>query len=190
MAERDPHRPDDDAADDAVEAARPDPGDTAPGRDAHTPTERGTPWDSKPGDDPDDGSGEPSMPSDAAAEDKPAKFAAARRRALLWNAGYTVVAGAVLLLLWGANRPVDNLPDSITLVAGITTLVWTGILVGIASGGVGRTPTALVGLVNVLMGLVGFAVGWVNEDVSVLVLVLAAQVVGLGVVQWMTSIRR
>lgn len=185
MATRDPQGPDD-----AVADARPDPGARTRSSHAHTPTERGTPWDPEPGDDTDDGAGTPAPAPDDAAEDRPAKFAAARRRALLWNAGYTIVAGAVLMLLWGANRPLENFPDTFTLVAGIAALVWSGVLLGIASGGVGRTPTALVGLINVLAGLAGFALSWVDDSVPVLVLVLAAQVVGFGVVQWMTSIRR
>jgi hypothetical protein len=155
---------------------------------AGRPTDRGTPWD-LPGDGDRTGPSESGPAVTTETGDGP-RFAGARRRALLWNAGWVVVAGAVLLLLWGTNRPIDGLPDTVTLVAGILSLVWAGILVGIASGGVGRTPTAIVGVVNVVVGLVGFTVGWINEDVSVVVLILAAQVAALGVVQWTTTIRR
>lgn len=185
MATSDPGRGDD-------RGAQPPRDLGAPPRDggAPRPTDRGTPWDERP--DPPTGPDGVTTTTPGAPEpsERPARFAGARRRALLWNAGYAAVAGAVLLLLWGTGRPVDMLPDSVTLVGGIVALVWTGILVGIASGGVGRTPTALVGVVNVVVGLVGFAFGWMNDDVTVLVLVFAAQVAGFGVVQWTTTIRR
>lgn len=126
----------------------------------------------------------------ATSEDTPARFARARRGSLLWNAAYVGVAAVVLLLASVSGRVIDNAPDSTPLVLGIGLLLWTGILVGIAAGGVGRTPTTVVGVVNVVVGAIGFALAWFNEGVPILAMVIAAQVAGFGVVQWVTSIRR
>lgn len=127
---------------------------------------------------------------DATPDPKPARFAGARRRALLWDAGYCVVSGIVLLVLWASDRPVQGLPDWSSLVTGVAVVVWAGILAAVASGGVGRTATALVGLVNLLAGGIAFALGWFNTDIPTLGLVVAAQVVAFGVVQVMASVRR
>lgn len=121
---------------------------------------------------------------------RPARFAGARRRALLWDAGYCVVSGIVLLVLWASDRPIESLPDWSTLVTGVVVVVWAGILTAIAAGGVGRTATALVGLMNLLVGGAAFGLGWFNTDVPALAVVVAAQVVGFGVVQLLASVRR
>ncbi len=120
----------------------------------------------------------------------PARFARARRGALLWNAGFSGVAAIILLVAWASGRAIDNAPDSTPLVLGVVLLVWTGILVGIAAGGVGRAPTIVVGVVNVIVGAIGMTLGWFNEGVPVLALVVAAQVTGFGIVQWVVSVRR
>lgn len=121
---------------------------------------------------------------------RPARFAGARRRALLWNAGYCMVSGIVLLVLWAADRPVESLPDWSSLVSGLAVVVWAAVLVAIAAGGVGRTATALVGLINLVVGVVGVGLGWLYPEVNTLAVVVAAQVAVVGVVQLLASVRR
>lgn len=121
---------------------------------------------------------------------RPAQFTGARRRTLLWESGYLAVSGMVLLVLWAAGRAIENAPDVAALAGGIVVLVWAGILVGIAAGGVGRTPTALVGVINILVGVAGFTVGWFNESVPVTAMVLAAQIAAFGVAQLVASVRK
>ena len=129
-------------------------------------------------------------PDTASGAQAPVRFARARRGALLWNAGYSGVAAIVLLVAWAAGRAIENAPDTTPLVLGVVLLVWSGVLVGIAAGGVGRTPTVVVGVVNVVIGAIGLTLGWFNEGVPVLALVVAAQVAGFGVVEWVVSVRR
>lgn len=121
---------------------------------------------------------------------RPARFTATRRRTLLWESGYLAVSGTVLLVLWAAGRAIENAPDAAALAGGIMILVWAGILVGIAAGGVGRTPTALVGVINILVGVAGFTVGWFYESVPVMAMVLAAQIAAFGVAQLVASVRK
>ncbi len=124
------------------------------------------------------------------AADGPTRFARARRRALVWDAGYSIVSGLVLLVLYAADRPIESLPDWSSLVVGVTVVFWSGILAAIAAGGVGRAATALVGLLNIVFGSAALTYGWFDTDVPALVVVVAAQVVGIGLVQLVASLRR
>lgn len=107
---------------------------------------------------------------------RPARFASSRRRALL--------------VLAAADRPVDYGPTWATVVAGVVAILWAAVLAGAAAGGVSRATTTLVGLLNLGVGAGGFLLGWVRPDVPTLLLVLAAQVVGFGVLQLVASLRR
>ncbi len=130
---------------------------------------------------------EPVTPS---APDGPSGFARARRRALVWDAGYSIVSGLVLLVLYASDRPIESLPDWSSLVVGVAVVFWSGILAAIAAGGVGRAATALVGLVNIAFGAAVFTYGWFDTDIPALVVVVAAQVIGIGLVQLVASLRR
>lgn len=127
----------------------------------------------------------PPVPSE-----RPARFAGARRRALLWDAGYSLVSGLVLLVMYASDRPIESLPDWSSLVTGVLVVFWSGILAAIAAGGVGRSATLLVGLVNLLVGSAAFAFGWFATDVPSLAVVVAAQVIAIGLVQVLASVRR
>lgn len=76
------------------------------------------------------------------------------------------------------------------MVVGVAVVLWAGILTAIAAGGVGRTATALVGLVNLLVGGGALLFGWFTLDVPALAVVVAAQVVAFGVAQLVASVRR
>ncbi len=140
------------------------------------------------------GSGSRADPTSAAGATasaaRPHRFGPARRRALLWDAGWCAVTGLVLLVLWASDRPVAVLPDWASPVTGVAVVVWAGVLVAVAAGGVGRPATALVGAINLLVGSAIVAWGWLDLDVPTLVVVLAAQVVGFGLVQVLASVRR
>lgn len=123
-------------------------------------------------------------------EERRGRFGPARRRSLMWNAGHGLVSGLLLLVLWAGDRPVDVLPDWASLAAGIAFVLWAGILAAAAAGGVGRTATALVAFLNLLVGGVVLTLGWLTVSIPTLVVVVAAQVVGIGVVQLLATVRR
>lgn len=125
-----------------------------------------------------------------AAEAPRPRFGPARRRALLWDAGWCLVTGMLLLVLWASDRPVAEFPEWVTLGVGVAVVAWAGILGAIAAGGVGRPATALVGMINLLAGGGAVAWGWFDLDVPTLAVVLAAQVAGFGIVQLLASVRR
>ena len=120
---------------------------------------------------------------------RPARFASSRRRALLWDAGWCLVTGVVLLVLAAADRPVDYGPPWATMVAGGAGVAWAAVLAGAAAGGVSRAVTTLVGLVNLAVGVGGFVLGWATPAVPTLLVVLAAQVAGFGLLQLVASLR-